>query len=215
METWLRANTRFILDPVVSALAKLGVAPNTLTLLGLLLNVLAGILMGFGYVQWGAVVMTCMAMPLDALDGALARATHSMSKFGAFFDSTLDRIAEAALLIGLVALFLQRGDTLSVLGSFGALVGSFMVSYTRARAEGLGLECKVGLFSRTGRFVLLAIGLILNLPVITVWLLAILSAATAIQRMVHVYRLTRRGWIDARHDGDVVADPIAELNQRK
>ncbi|MCL5996802.1 MAG: CDP-alcohol phosphatidyltransferase family protein [Chloroflexi bacterium] len=189
METWLRANTRFILDPVVGAFARIGVSPNALTILGCLLNVVAGILIGLGQVVWGGLVMTLIAMPLDALDGALARVTHQQSKFGAFFDSTLDRVAEAALLVGLAALFMQRGDSVSALVSFVALVGSFMVSYTRARAEGLGLECKVGLFSRMGRFALLAIGLLLNQPSITVWLLAILSSATAIQRMVHVYRI--------------------------
>jgi CDP-diacylglycerol--glycerol-3-phosphate 3-phosphatidyltransferase len=188
METWLRANTRFIVDPIVSALVRLGVSPNLLTFLGCLLNVVAGVLIGLGQVVLGGVVMTVIAMPLDALDGSLARATGKQSKFGAFFDSTLDRIAEAALLIGLAALFMQRGDWVSALVAFVAMLGSFMVSYTRARAEGLGIECKVGLFSRVGRFVLLAIGLILNLPVLTVWLLAILSSATAVQRIIHVYR---------------------------
>ena len=188
MEAWARKNTSFILDPVVSAIARTGVSPNALTFLGFLINVIAGILIGSGYVVWGGAVMTFIGMPFDAIDGALARALQKQSKFGAFFDSTLDRVAEAALLIGLAALFIQRGDIPSVLAAFAAMVGSFMVSYTRARAEGLGIECKVGLFSRLGRFLLLAVGLILNQPVITVWLLAILSTATAVQRVVHVYR---------------------------
>ena len=188
MEAWARKNTRFILDPVVNAIARTGVSPNLLTLTGFLINVAAGILIGLGQVVWGGAVMTFLAMPLDALDGALARATQQQTRFGAFFDSTLDRVAEAALLIGLAAYFLQRADYVAALITFVAMVGSFMVSYTRARAEGLGLECKVGLFSRLGRFLLLAVGLLLNQPVITVWLLAILSAATAIQRVIHVYR---------------------------
>ena len=191
MEAWARKNTRFILDPVVGAIAKTGITPNALTFAGFFLNVIAGVLIGLGQVVWGGVVMTVIAMPLDALDGALARAVGLQSKFGAFFDSVLDRVAEAAILIGLAALFIQRGDSLSALGAFAAMVGSFMVSYTRARAEGLGLECKVGFFSRLGRFLLLAIGLLVNQPVITVWLLAVLSSATAIQRMIHVYRISR------------------------
>jgi len=191
METWARKNTRFILDPIVSAIARLGISPNALTFFGFLLNVLAGILIGFGQVVWGGILMTFIAMPFDAFDGALARATNKQSKFGAFFDSVLDRVAEGALLMGLAALFAQRGDYTSVIVAFAAMVGSFMVSYTRARAEGLDLECKVGLFSRLGRFLLLAIGLLLNQPVITVWLLAILSSATAIQRIVHVYRIAQ------------------------
>ncbi len=188
MEAWARKNTRFILDPVVGALARAGVAPNALTVLGFLLNAAAGVLIGLGYVVAGGLVMTLLAMPLDALDGALARALDRQTRFGAFLDSVLDRFAEAALLAGLAAYFLQRGDSVSVAVTFVALVGSYMVSYTRARAEGLGLECRVGLFSRLGRFLLLAVGLIVNQPVITVWLLAVLSLATAVQRMIYVYR---------------------------
>ena len=191
MEAWARKNTRFILDPIVSAIARLGISPNLLTILGFLLNVLAGVLIGLGQVVLGGLVMTFVAMPMDALDGALARAINRQSKFGAFLDSVLDRVAEAAILIGLATLFIQRGDSLSVLVAFVAMVGSFMVSYTRARAEGLGLECKIGLFSRLGRFLLLAIGLILNLPVLTVWLLAILSIATAVQRMLYIRRIVQ------------------------
>lgn len=193
METWARRNTRFILDPLVGAIAKLGISPNLLTFIGFLLNVLAGVLIGMGQVVWGGALMTFVAMPFDALDGALARVTNTQSKFGAFFDSVLDRVTEGALLLGLAALFMQRGDSTSVVVAFAAMISSFMVSYTRARAEGLGLECKVGLFSRLGRFLLLAIGLLLNQPVITVWLLAILSSATAVQRMVHVYRIAQVG----------------------
>ena len=191
MEVWARKNTQFILDPIVGAIAKLGITPNALTFIGLLLNVVAGVLIGYGQVVWGGLVMTFIAMPFDAFDGALARATHKQSKFGAFFDSVLDRVAEGALLVGLAVLFAQRGDLMSVIGAFAAMIGSFMVSYTRARAEGLDLECKVGLFSRLGRFLLLAIGLLINQPAATVWLLAILSSATAIQRIIHVYRVAQ------------------------
>jgi CDP-diacylglycerol--glycerol-3-phosphate 3-phosphatidyltransferase len=159
--------------------------------------VIAGVLIAVGQPFWGGVVMTVIGMPLDAVDGSVARKLGKQTKFGAFFDSTLDRFAEGALLAGLAAFFAQRGDWLSVIVSFVALIGSFMVSYTRARAEGLGLECKVGLFSRFGRFLLLAAGL-LAYPlfpmslVVMVWLMAILTMLTAIQRMVHVYRQTTK-----------------------
>jgi CDP-diacylglycerol--glycerol-3-phosphate 3-phosphatidyltransferase len=191
MEAWARKNSRFILEPITNVITRTGLSPNLLTFTGFLLNVAAGVLIGYGYVVWGGLVMTLIAMPFDAIDGAVARAANKQSKFGAFFDSTLYRSADGALLIGLAAFFLQRGDMPSVIVAFVAMVGSFMVSYTRARAEGLGIECKVGLFSRLGRFIVLAIGLILNQPVITVWLLAILSSATALQRMVYVYQVTR------------------------
>ncbi len=196
MENWARKNLSPLLDPVVAAMARTGVSPNLLTFLGFALNVVAGVLIAFGQPFWGGVVMTALAMPLDAVDGAVARALGKQTKFGAFFDSTLDRFAEGALLAGLAYYFAVRGDTLSVVVTFVAMIGSFMVSYTRARAEGLGLECKVGLFSRFGRFLLLVAGLLLSAVtplslVVMVWLMAILTIYTAIERMAHVYRLTR------------------------
>lgn len=189
MEAWARKNTRFIIDPIVGLLARLGISPNALTVAGFAINVVAGVLIGLGHLTAGGLVMALIAMPLDAFDGSLARATNQQSRFGAFFDSVLDRFAEAAILTGLVAYFAGQGDVLSVVATFAALVGSLMVSYTRARAEGLGLECKVGLFSRLGRVILLAAGLILNQPVIMIWLLAVLSNATALQRILHVRRI--------------------------
>jgi CDP-diacylglycerol--glycerol-3-phosphate 3-phosphatidyltransferase len=192
MESWARKNSRFIIEPVVGVLARLGVSPNALTFAGFAINVAAGALIGLGHLAAGGIVMILVAMPLDALDGALARATGRQTVFGGFFDSVLDRFAEAALLAGLAAYFVQRGDGLSVVVTFAALTGSFMVSYTRARAEGLGLECKVGLFSRLGRVLLMAAGLLLSQPVIMAWLLAVLSTATAVQRIAHVHRASSR-----------------------
>lgn len=196
MEAWARKHLSPLLDPLVDALARTGVSPNALTFAGFLLNVVAGVLIAVGQPFWGGVVMAVIGMPFDAVDGAVARKLGKQTKFGAFFDSTLDRLAEGALLAGLGYYFAARGDALSVVVTFAALVGSFMVSYTRARAEGLGLECKVGLFSRFGRFLLLTAGLLLSpvFPeslVVLVWALAILTAYTTIERIVHVYRETQ------------------------
>ncbi|MCS6847871.1 MAG: CDP-alcohol phosphatidyltransferase family protein [Anaerolineae bacterium] len=196
MEAWARKHLSPLLDPLVDALARTGVSPNALTLVGFLINVVAGMLIAVGQPFWGGIVMAVIGMPLDAVDGAVARKLGRQTKFGAFFDSTLDRLAEGALLAGLGYYFAARGDALFVVVTFAALVGSFMVSYTRARAEGLGLECKVGLFSRFGRFLLLTAGLLLS-PVLTVslvilvWALVILTAYTTIERIVHVHRETR------------------------
>ena len=192
METWTRARTRWMLVPFIDVAVRLGLTPNSLTVLGFVLNVIAGILVGFGYVFAGGAVMTALAMPLDALDGELARKTNQMSRFGAFFDSTLDRFAEGALLMGLAAYFVQRNDIAGVVITFIALVGSLMVSYTRARAEGLGIDCKVGLFSRFGRFLLLAAGLLLVQVTPMIWALAILSNYMAIERIVYVWRVLRK-----------------------
>ncbi len=196
MENWARKNLSPLLDPLVAAMARTGVSPNALTFFGFALNVVAGVLIALGQPFLGGVVMTVLAMPLDAVDGAVARALGKQSKFGAFFDSTLDRFAEGALLAGLAYYFAVHADVLSVVITFVAMIGSFMVSYTRARAEGLGLECKVGLFSRFGRFLLLVAGLLLSAIsalalVVMAWLMAVLTIYTAIERMVHVYRVTR------------------------
>lgn len=193
METWTRARTRWMLVPFVDAAQKLGLTPNTLTVMGFVLNIIAGILIGYGYIFAGGAVMTALAMPLDALDGELARRTNQQSKFGAFFDSTLDRFAEGALLMGVAAYFVRQNDIIGVVVTFVALIGSLMVSYTRARAEGLGIDCKVGLFSRFGRFIVLAVGLLTTFVSPMIWALAILSNYTAIERIIYVWRVLRKG----------------------
>jgi CDP-diacylglycerol--glycerol-3-phosphate 3-phosphatidyltransferase len=203
------------LDPLVRAMAGSGVRPDHLTLLGLMLSLAAGLAFALGSFRGGASFATAAGI-CDILDGQLARATGSVSRFGAFLDSTLDRIAEAALLVGIgcyytanlvdqaadperVAMNLARGlepfhwGLVSLLAML-ALVGSFMVSYTRARAEGLGLECKVGWFERPERMVLLIVAGFAGIgPVMpaALLLLVALSFATAFQRMAHVWKNTR------------------------
>lgn len=191
METWARARLKWLLDPAVAVARQLNLSPNLVTFLGFGLNIAAGALIVFGRVVEGGLVMTFLAMPLDAVDGGLARATGKQTRFGAFLDSVLDRYAEGALLAGLAALFVQRADLPMVVAAFVAMIGSYLVSYTRARAEGLGIECKVGVFSRFGRYLLLAVGLCLNFPEATVIGLAALSNFTAIERVLHVERMTR------------------------
>lgn len=196
METWARRTFEPLLAPLVAGVARSGISPNALTVLGAVLNVVAGVLIGLGLPFWGGVVMVVLAMPLDALDGGVARLRGLQTRFGAFLDSTLDRVAEGALFGGVAAWFAQQGDVFGVVGAAAALVGSFMVSYTRARAEGLGLECKVGMFSRFGRFLLLAAGLLasalttISLTVM-VWAMAVLTAYTTLERISHVWRSTR------------------------
>lgn len=196
MENWARRTFEPLLTPLIAWVARSGIAPNTLTVLGAMLNGVAGVLIGLGLPFWGGVVMVVLAMPLDVLDGGVARLRGLQTRFGAFLDSSLDRVAEGALLGGVAAWFAQRSDPLGVVGAVAALVGSFMVSYTRARAEGLGVECKVGVFSRFGRFLLLAVGLLgsalaaLSLTVM-VWAMAVLTAYTTAERIAHVWRATR------------------------
>jgi CDP-diacylglycerol--glycerol-3-phosphate 3-phosphatidyltransferase len=128
---------------------------------------------------------------LDAVDGALARVTDRATRFGAFLDSTLDRFGEIALYLGL--LYLYRGSPLETLLIYLTITGSLMVSYTRARAEGLGIECKVGWFGRFERLAVLVVGLVLEQVLIALVILAVFSNLTALQRIWHVRRVTMEG----------------------
>ena len=187
---WARDAAQVITVPVARFLAGLRIHPNTLTLLGCLLNVGVAAVLSTGRLSLGGWLLV-IAAPLDALDGALARVMGQQSRFGAFLDSTLDRVSEAVLLFGLAAHFLRQGAALEVLLAFVALAGSMMVSYTRARAEGVGVSCKVGLLTRMERAAVLIIGLILGIPTIALWVLAVGSALTALHRVLYVYRRVR------------------------
>jgi CDP-diacylglycerol--glycerol-3-phosphate 3-phosphatidyltransferase len=188
---------RAILAPVVRLAMALHLTPNAITVIGFVVVVAASVLVGTGSLLAGAVVLTAGSL-LDAVDGALARATGLGSSFGSFLDSTLDRAAEAVLYGGIVAYYLNSGQpaTLPVLLALVALAGSFMVSYTRARAEGIGLTASVGLAPRLERLVLIVAGIGLAGLGIGIGLIgamaivAILSVATTVQRIWHVHRLS-------------------------
>jgi CDP-diacylglycerol--glycerol-3-phosphate 3-phosphatidyltransferase len=204
-----------LLDPVVRGLLAIGLQPDHLTVLGFALSLGAGVAFAIGKFRIAATIATVAGI-CDILDGQLARLGGKVTRFGAFLDSTLDRIAEAALFVGLAWYYmaqlvdmtmnpdrvignLQHGlypITFAFIALFAVLglVGSFMVSYTRARAEGLGLECKVGWFERPERLVVLIVAGFFGLgPVIPGMLivLVVFSFATAIQRMAHVWKITR------------------------
>lgn len=212
----LKDGAHAALDPLVSAIAAVGLRPNHLTVLGLVFSIGAGLAFAMGRFRTGAMI-TCLSGLCDILDGQLARKTNTITRFGAFFDSALDRIADAALLLGFswfymsnlvdmavnpqrVLINLQRGLeplTWAVIAMLAMLaaVGSLLVSYTRARAEGLGIDCKVGWFERPERIVLVIIMGFAGLgPVIPAGLLILvaLSFTTAFQRMAHVYARTRQ-----------------------
>lgn len=187
---WARDAARVITVPVARFLARLGVHPNQLTVLGSVLNLLVGAVLATGRLTLGGWMLALVA-PLDAFDGALARVTGQRSPLGAFLDSTMDRISEAGLMIGLAAHYLHQGRTTEVILAFVALAGANLVSYTRARAEGLGYTCKVGLLTRLERTAVLAVGLILGGTSTALWVLAVGSLLTALQRILHVYRLMR------------------------
>jgi CDP-diacylglycerol--glycerol-3-phosphate 3-phosphatidyltransferase len=180
--------------PIARLLVRLGVSANALTVTGLALNLLAGGLVAIGWLTVGGALFL-LVNALDFLDGAVARESGTAGPFGAFFDSVLDRPSDAAPLVGLIYYYAeQREPALAVL-SAAAIVFSFLVSYARARAEGLGLSCEVGWLQRPERTVLLGAALVL--AGVQVWVLpsalavlAVVSAITSLQRIVHVARLT-------------------------
>ncbi len=184
----VRGMSRGLLAEVAGILARTGLTPNMLTWLGLVLNaVTAWVLFRGAFTAGGVLVL--VAGLFDALDGSLARATGRVSAFGAFLDSTLDRLSEAVLYFGLLLFFAgQPGSQQEIALTYLAIIGSLMVSYARARAEGLGYECKVGLFTRFERVLVLSLGLLLAQVRVALWILVAGSFFTAFQRMWHVWK---------------------------
>ncbi len=192
-----RSAPAWLTDPAVSALARLGVTPNMLTLAGVLGNTGAAVLAGYGEFLFAGIVVLA-ASSLDFLDGALARATGRASDFGSVFDAVMDRVSEAAVLLGLLFYFSERGDRTEEVLIFAAVVGSILVSYVRARAEIIGLKMREGLFTRAERVVLVGAGLIIddvsgeNVMTPVLWALAVFSGLTVLERLARVWLETRR-----------------------
>jgi CDP-diacylglycerol---glycerol-3-phosphate 3-phosphatidyltransferase len=189
---------RAVLAPVVRLAMALRLTPNTITVIGLLITLVAATLVGSGWLLLGAAVLTAGSL-LDAVDGALARATGGATAFGSFLDSTLDRAGEAILYIGIGAWLVtsQPEPFWPVIALLVALSGSFIVSYAHARAQGIGLAADVGLAPRTERLVIVIAGVALAglgfVPGLLAALvvLAALTTLTVIQRVWHVWRLSR------------------------
>ncbi len=188
----LKQPARRVAEAIAGFLARTGVTPNGLTLIGFGLNIAVAALLAGGFLRLGGILLL-FAGAFDTLDGALARVTGLSSRFGAFLDSTLDRYSEAILLFGLSFEGLRRGDATLVLLSFAVVVGSLMVSYCRARAEGLDLDCEVGIAPRPERVLILGLGLIVGLETIALAILAVITHVTAVQRILHVRAATRVG----------------------
>jgi CDP-diacylglycerol--glycerol-3-phosphate 3-phosphatidyltransferase len=180
-----------ITEPVIAGLSHSGINPDTLTLTGLAINIGAAYVIATGHFLPGGLLVLVAGL-CDLLDGALARFVNQTTKFGALFDSVADRISEAALFFGLLVWYMLEGSAMGVMLASAALIGSFLVSYVRARAEGLGLECKVGLFTRAERVIVLTIGLVVNQVTIALWVVVVFAYITVIQRMVYLRQQTRK-----------------------
>jgi CDP-diacylglycerol--glycerol-3-phosphate 3-phosphatidyltransferase len=182
---------RQLLYPLVRLLSALRVRPDTLTILGWALSLGSAVLFGLGYAQLAGVVMLLGGL-FDALDGAVARESNRMSAFGAFLDSTLDRLSESAIFVGIVYFYATSARPYEALLAGAAMTFSILTSYARARAEGLGIECQVGLLERAGRVVILSFFAILGLLTVGLSLVAAGALITTAQRILHVRRATRK-----------------------
>ncbi|MBI2460217.1 MAG: CDP-alcohol phosphatidyltransferase family protein [Candidatus Rokubacteria bacterium] len=177
-------------EPVARLLVRVRIRPNYLTVLGLALSALAALAFAANRVRTGGLLLMA-AGAADLLDGAVARVSGQATPFGAFLDSVLDRYSDLIILAGLALLFVRLGRLPDLLLTLASLVGSIMVSYTRARAESIGADCGVGLMERGERMICLIVGALADLMTPILWLLAIGSNLTAIQRIHHTWRATR------------------------
>ncbi|MFW6117928.1 MAG: CDP-alcohol phosphatidyltransferase family protein [Chloroflexota bacterium] len=180
-----------ITDPIVGILSKSGITPNALTIINLALNIAAAFIIATGNFLLGGILVLVAGL-FDILDGALARFIKQTTRFGAILDSVADRISEAAILCGLLIWYIpQEGTGLEIVLIFIVLIGSFLVSYIRARAEGLGWQCQVGLFTRAERVIVLAIGLLINQIFIVLCVLVVFVFFTVVQRLIHLWKQSK------------------------
>ncbi len=194
LETARKNISKCVTRPIVNLVARTPLTPNAVTWLGFCITIAAAALIVTEHLLAAGIVVLVAGL-FDMLDGALARVTNRVTRFGGILDSTLDRVSEAILLLGLLALFARDGETAESLLVGFALLGSLLVSYIRARMEGLGVECKAGLFTRPERVIVLALGLLLSgfdyALITALGVITFFSYFTAIQRLIYAWRQTR------------------------
>jgi CDP-diacylglycerol--glycerol-3-phosphate 3-phosphatidyltransferase len=180
-----------VTEPIVRLIARTPLTPNVITLIGFAITIAAGVLAFTEHLLAAGIVVLAAGI-FDMLDGALARLTERVTKFGAILDSTLDRVSEALVLLGLLAVFVRDAQLAESMLIGAALLGSLLTSYTRARMEGLGIECKAGLFTRPERVIVTALGLILSgidyALLIMLIIITFFSWYTVVERMVYARR---------------------------
>lgn len=187
MRVWFKGVT----EPVAAFLNRIGLTPNSMTILGLLGNVVGAWFLSQGNMVMGGVfILICT--PFDALDGTMARLRGEVTEFGAFVDSVTDRYSELFILGGLLYFYVSHGDQLPAFLCYIAAGGSVMVSYVKARAESLKLNANTGILTRMERYLVLTPLLLLNQPIIALWILAIFTNVTALQRFYKVRQETRK-----------------------
>ncbi|MGA9531152.1 MAG: CDP-alcohol phosphatidyltransferase family protein [Anaerolineales bacterium] len=187
---YLRVHLQHLLDPLGAFVNRLGIQPNTVTLLGLAGNLVGAILLSQGQLVLGGLIVVLMG-PIDALDGVMARLRDEPSEFGGFVDSVTDRYSELTVLGGLLVYYLGQADELMSALVFAAAAGSVLVSYVRARGEALGFTVKGGVLTRVERYLVLGPSLLFQVPAVGVSIIALLANLTAFQRILIVRRQAR------------------------
>lgn len=189
LEMFLRKFFKGIIDPVARFMLRIGFKPNMITYLGLLITTGASALVVTGHIQWAGIVLLIGA-PLDVVDGSMARLLGHSSMYGAFIDSVTDRYSELVMFGGLLIYYVLQANLTACILVFVAAAGSVMVSYVKARAEGLGFSAKIGLLTRVERLIVMISCLILNVPLVALWIIAVLANVTAFQRIWFVRKQT-------------------------
>jgi CDP-diacylglycerol--glycerol-3-phosphate 3-phosphatidyltransferase len=186
----MRVRFKSVLDPIAAFFNRLGITPNTMTLAGLVGNTIGAYFLAQGHMTIGGLIILAMG-PVDALDGTMARLRGESTLFGAFVDSVTDRYSELVIFGGLLVHYILLGDWLSIAGVYLAAAGSILVSYVRARGQSLGMDTKVGILTRFERYMVLAPSLVLNFPLVGIWVTAVLGNITALQRIMDIRRQAR------------------------
>jgi CDP-diacylglycerol--glycerol-3-phosphate 3-phosphatidyltransferase len=178
-----------LLTPLIKTLNRWGIHPNAFTLAGFVFTMVAAAALFEGSLRIGGLLILAGGL-CDCIDGNLARAMNKASRFGALFDSTIDRYSEFVMFLGILTYFILRNESLTAIVVFAALCGSIMVSYSRARAESLGFEAQAGLMQRPERIVFLGLGALIHPATfkLAIWMVAIFANLTALQRLRHAYQ---------------------------
>jgi len=190
LEIFLRKLFKGVIDPIASLFIKMGLKPNTITAIGFILTILAAYFTATGRFLIAGLILLVGA-PLDVVDGSMARLQGEPTRFGGFIDSVTDRYSELVLLLGLLFYYVQQQNLRASLLVFIAAAGSVMVSYTKARAESLGFTAKVGLITRVERMIIMVVFLLIQRPIVALWIISIGANITAIQRMWFVYKQSK------------------------
>jgi len=188
---FMRVRFKGLLDPLGAFFNRIGITPNMMTMLGLLGNIVGAWFLSQGNMFLGGVFML-ICTPFDALDGTMARLRGEANEFGAFVDSVTDRYSELFILGGLLYYFSTHNDPLSTIAVYAAAAGSVLVSYVKARADSLKFDANVGILTRMERYLVIAPLLVLNLPSLAAWIVAVLANITALQRIWRVRQQARK-----------------------